>query len=256
MNESELHSIFVVAQWLAASSNAVVFTGAGISTDSGIPDFRSPAGIWSKYQPVYFQEFMEDAEARYEYWRQKSEAHAEFAAAQPNRGHQLIAQWEAAGRLRGVVTQNIDGLHQLAGSKEVLELHGTARQIQCMDCDARFDTSPLVEQFLATDHVPECPACSTGRLKHATISFGQLLPPDVLQNAAAWCRRADVTLAIGSSLVVTPAADLPAMTKRQGGRLVIINRDPTPLDSIADAVIQGSIREILQRLSDAMPAKG
>jgi NAD-dependent deacetylase len=237
-----------VAHWLASSRSAVVLTGAGISTESGIPDFRSPGGVWSKYRTVYFDEFLASADGRHEYWRQKCEMHAEFAAAQPNAGHQVLARWEAAGRIRGVVTQNIDGLHQLAGSKRVLELHGTARQAACLDCAARYDISPLVAQFLAENKVPPCPECG-GRLKHATISFGQSLAPDVLMESTRWSREADIMLAIGSSLVVTPAADLPRIAKERGARLVIINRDPTPLDQRADATLRGPIGEVLAAIN-------
>jgi NAD-dependent deacetylase len=238
-----------VAQWLGSSRRAVVLTGAGISTESGIPDFRSPGGVWSKYRTVYFDEFLASAAGRYEYWRQKCEMHAEFAAAKPNAGHQVLAKWEAAGRIRGVITQNIDGLHQLAGSGQVLELHGTARQSTCLDCAARYDINPLVAQFLAEDRVPGCPACG-GRLKHATISFGQPLPPDVLMEATRWAREADLMLAIGSSLVVTPAADLPRIAKDHGARLVIVNRDPTPLDHLADATLHGPIGNLLTAIDE------
>jgi NAD-dependent deacetylase len=238
-----------VAQWLASSHSSVVLTGAGISTESGIPDFRSPGGVWSKYRTVYFDEFLSSPDGRYEYWRQKCEMHREFGPAQPNAGHVVLARWEAAGRIGGVITQNIDGLHQLAGSHRVLELHGTARQAACLDCTARFDIEPLVARFLADDRVPDCPACG-GRLKHATISFGQMLPPDVLMEATRSSRNADLMLAIGSSLVVTPAADLPRVAKERGAKLVIINRDPTPLDSIADEVLHGSIGETLTAIDD------
>jgi NAD-dependent deacetylase len=244
---SDADVIQTVAQWLASSHSAVVLTGAGISTESGIPDFRSPGGVWSKYRTVYFDEFLASAEGRYEYWRQKCEMHREFAEAQPNVGHHVLARWEASGRIRGVVTQNIDGLHQIAGSQKVLELHGTARQAACLDCAARYEIDPLVEQFLAADRVPDCTACG-GRLKHATISFGQMLPPNVLMEATRWSREADLMLAIGSSLVVTPAADLPRTAKSHGARLVIINRDPTPLDPIADATLGGSIGDVLAAL--------
>ena len=237
-----------IAEWLSQAERAVVFTGAGISTESGIPDFRSPGGVWSKYRTVYYDEFMADPRARHEYWRQKCEGHREFADSQPNAGHQVIADWEARGLVRGVITQNIDGLHQIAGSQHVLELHGTARQVQCQDCGARFDSGPLVEQFLATDRVPQCPNCTVGRLKHATVSFGQTLPVAVLEEAAAWSQEADLMLALGSSLVVTPAADLPRLTKQSGGRLVIINRDPTPLDAMADAVVNDSIGQTLTEI--------
>ena len=236
-----------ISDWLASSRSAVVLTGAGISTESGIPDFRSPGGVWSKYRTVYFDEFLASADGRHEYWRQKCEMHADFAAAQPNAGHQVLARWEAAGLVRSVITQNIDGLHQLAGSRCVLELHGTARQAACLDCPARYDINPLVAQFLATNAVPACPECG-GRLKHATISFGQMLPPDVLMEATRWSREADLLLAIGSSLVVTPAADLPRIAKDRGARLVIINRDPTPLDGLADASPRGSIGEVLRAI--------
>lgn len=145
-----------VAEALRDCQDGVVFTGAGISTDSGIPDFRSPTGIWTKYKPVYFQEFMQSADARLEYWRQKAEGHSQFSGAVPSAGHRVVAKWQSAGRLRGVVTQNIDGLHQLAGSRDVLELHGNVRQVQCLDCEGRFDAGPLVGPARAgrTSHAP------------------------------------------------------------------------------------------------------
>lgn len=234
-----------VARWLAESGSTVAMTGAGISTESGIPDFRSPGGIWSKYRTVYFDEFMASADARYEYWQQKAEGHREFGASQPNAGHTVLANWETTGALRGIITQNIDGLHQAAGSRQVLELHGTALEAKCFDCGARFEVGPLVEKFLADDCVPPCPTCGGGRLKHATVSFGQSLPVDVLQEASDWAREAHLILAIGSSLVVTPAADLPRVAKQSGAKLVIINRDETPLDSLADAIFRESIGEVL-----------
>ena len=237
-----------VAEWLAGAAEAVAFTGAGVSTESGIPDFRSPGGVWAKYQPVYFQDFLASAEARHEYWRQKSEAHRDFAQAMPNLGHQTLARWETAGRLSGVITQNIDGLHQLAGSRNVLELHGTAREIGCLDCQARYDAGPMVEQFLATQDVPTCAQCGSAMMKHATISFGQALAPDVLQTAFAWAKRSRLFLAIGSSLVVEPAASLPRKAKEYGARLVIVNREPTPQDSLADLVIRRPIGETLAEI--------
>jgi NAD-dependent deacetylase len=233
-----------VACWLASSRSAVVLTGAGISTESGIPDFRSPGGVWSKYRTVYYDEFLESADARHEYWRQKCEMHREFASAEPNAGHRVLARWEAAGLIRGIITQNIDGLHQMAGSSRVLELHGTARQAACLDCQARYEIDPLVKKFRTQNRAPDCPECG-GRLKHATISFGQALPADVMMEANRWSREADLMVAIGSSLVVTPAADLPRTAKAHGARLVIINRDPTPLDTLADVILTNSIGEQL-----------
>jgi len=233
-----------IADWLKAARMAVAFTGAGISTESGIPDFRSPGGIWSKTQPVMFQDFMASAEARHEYWRQKCEAHHDFAAAAPNDGHRVLADWERQGWLHGVITQNIDGLHQEAGTRNALELHGTARQIACLSCQSRFDPQPLVDEFLATDVVPECPECG-GLLKHATVSFGQTLPPDVLHAAIQWAEQCDLFLAMGSSLVVEPAASLPRLAQKNGAKLVIINRDPTGQDGLADVVLHASIGQTL-----------
>jgi NAD-dependent deacetylase len=201
---------------------------------------------------VYYDEFLASAEARHEYWQQKSEAHQGFAAAVPNAGHQMLATWEGQGRLRGVITQNIDGLHQLAGNRHVLELHGTARHAACTNvsgCEERQEIAPLVEQFLTTDRVPVCPRCGSP-LKHATVSFGQALPADVLEAATDWSAECDLMLAIGSSLVVTPAASLPSFAKQCGAKLVIINRDETPLDGIADAVVRGSIGEVLTAVGE------
>lgn len=229
-----------IAGWLADSRRALAFTGAGISTESGIPDFRSPGGVWATSQPVYFDDFLSSPAARQEYWRQKSLTHVEFEKAQPNAGHQVLAAWEQQGRIDGVITQNIDGLHQLAGSHRVWELHGTARQIGCLQCQARFEADPLVRQYLDTGEVPDCERCG-GLLKHATISFGQSLPAEVLGESARLSRQVDLFLAIGSSLVVYPAAGLPEAAKESGARLVIITRDPTPLDRLADVVINAEI---------------
>ncbi len=244
----------LIAEWLAESESAVAFTGAGISTESGIPDFRSPGGVWTRYRTVYFDEFCRSPEARYEYWTQKAEAHRDFAVAQPNITHQSLAAWETAQRLRGVITQNIDGLHQQAGSRHVLELHGTARDIACLDCAWREPADVWVQKFLAEDRVPDCPDCG-GRLKHATVSFGQALPADVLQTAALWAETADLFFSLGSSLVVEPAAILPRIAKRSGARLVILNRDPTPLDELADLVVNAPLGAVFQRLSQALPAE-
>jgi NAD-dependent deacetylase len=236
-----------VADWLAEARAAVVFTGAGVSTESGIPDFRSPGGVWSRRQPILFDEYLRDPEARIEYWQQRAETHVQFAAAQPNVAHRTFARWEEAGRIRGIITQNIDGLHQLAGSRNVLELHGTARQVACLDCAARYDADQMLQQFQRSQAVPRCAQCG-GLTKHATISFGQSLAPDVLQTAIRWARGADLFLTIGSSLVVTPAAELPALAKESGARLVIVNREPTPLDGIADAVIRDAIGAVIQQI--------
>ena len=229
---------------ISQAKSFTVFTGAGISTESGIPDFRSPGGVWSKYRTVYFDEFVNSEEARHEYWRQKSEAHREFSDSKPNDGHLMLAKWEAEDRLRGVITQNIDELHQQAGSKNVLELHGTARKVACIECGDRHEADPMVSEFLSTDKPPVCKKCG-GPMKHATVSFGQSLPVEVLNKAGRWSRESDLFFAIGSSLVVTPAADLPRLAKQSGATLVIINRAPTPLDDLADFVISDSIGHAL-----------
>jgi NAD-dependent deacetylase len=240
-----------IADWLRQAKSAVVFTGAGISTESGIPDFRSPGGVWATSQPVYFDEFVASSEARYEYWRQKSLAHRDFVDSTPNAGHLVLARWQEAGLLDAVITQNIDGLHQDAGNWDVVELHGTARHVACLDCHSRFDADPWVRQFLDTDTVPDCPECG-GIMKHATISFGQALDPDVLDRAAALAAGADLFFAIGSSLVVHPAAGLPPLAKRNGARLVIINRTPTDQDSLADIVLDASIGDALTAIDQSL----
>lgn len=237
-----------ISAWLSAARSAIAFTGAGISTESGIPDFRSPGGVWSQNRPVYFDEFLASEDARREYWRQKSLTHREFVAAQPNIGHRVLAEWEAAGKLRGLLTQNIDGLHQLAGSHAVVELHGTARRVACLDCGADFEADPWVERFEIERTPPACPRCA-GRLKHATISFGQQLDPSVLQRAFAWARACDLFLALGSSLVVEPAASLPRHAAERGARLVIINRDPTPLDDLAAWTLRVPLGVALERIA-------
>jgi len=244
-----------VAGWLGEARQAVIFTGAGMSTESGIPDFRSPGGVWSKNEPVFYDQFLASAVARHEYWRQKSELADDFQRAQPNSGHLMIARWEQAGRVAAVITQNIDGLHQDAGSRRVLELHGTARWIECVDCHERFEPMPLIEAFRAAQAVPPCEACG-GRLKSATISFGQALPTDVLESSIALSESSDLFLAIGSSLVVHPAAGLPEIARRAGAKLVIINREPTEQDAAADAVLHEPIGSTLARIGETMTSAG
>jgi NAD-dependent deacetylase len=238
-----------IAAWLRAARSAVAFTGAGVSTESGIPDFRSPNGVWSRTKPILFAEFLRSAESRLEYWRQKVESHPEIAAAQPNVTHRALADWEMSGRLRGVITQNIDGLHALAGSRSILELHGTAREVACLSCDWRCDAEPLVAEFKESGIVPRCPRCH-GIVKHATISFGQSRPAEVLGEAMRWARNSDFFLVLGSSLVVEPAASLPRIAKEGGARLVIVNREATPLDAIADLVVQAPLGETLAAIQE------
>ncbi len=237
--------------WLLTAKSAVAFTGAGVSTESGIPDFRSPGGVWAKSQPVMFDEFLARPEARFEYWRQKTESHESMFLARPNITHKALARWEELGLLRGVITQNIDELHQRAGSKQVLELHGTAMKIACLECEVRFEADPMVREFQESQTVPNCPECG-GLLKHATVSFGQMLPADVLQRAVNWTQDADVFLALGSSLVVYPAAQLPEIAKNRGVRLVIISRDETPLDAMADLAIHAPLGEVMETVESRL----
>lgn len=246
------YTIDRVARWLADSRSAVVFTGAGMSTESGIPDFRSPGGVWSQNKPVYYDEFLRSPEARFEYWRQKALAAGDFERAEPNVGHQTIARWEDEGRIAGVITQNIDGLHQRAGSNCVHELHGTVRWIVCVDCQAKYEPLPLLAWFREHQRIPACEECGSDRMKSATVSFGQSLPQDALEASLELSRRSDLFLAIGSSLVVYPAAGMPELARRSGAKLVIINRDPTDQDELADAVIAEPIGQVLTAIDESL----
>lgn len=237
--------IVALARMLGEAERAVVFTGAGISTDSGIPDFRSPGGIWTKQVPIDFSEFMCSHEARKETWRRRFEMDATLRAARPNRGHRAVAQLVHDGKVRAVITQNIDGLHQESGiqAEQVIELHGNTTYATCLDCAQRFEIGDLRIEFERDGIVPHC-ACG-GWVKTATVSFGQSMPPEAMRRAQKETLAADLFIAIGSSLVVYPAAGFPELAKRNGARLVIINREPTGLDSIADLVLNRSIGETL-----------
>jgi NAD-dependent deacetylase len=235
---------------VADARSAVAFTGAGMSTASGVPDFRSPGGIWSRYKPVPFPEFVASREARVEYWRYKKETYDDFARARPNAGHRALAALEDAGRLRGVVTQNIDGLHQDAGSRFVLELHGTNRRVTCLRCKAERPAAEIQALLVAGCEEPACERCG-GILKAATVSFGQPLPQDVLLASFSVASSSDVMLVLGSSLVVHPAASIPAAAAEAGARLVIVNREPTPLDGLADVVVRGPLEDVLPALLPA-----
>jgi len=240
-----------LAGWLRETQRGVAFTGAGISTESGIPDFRSPGGVWSRHQPVLFQDFLADADARRRYWQIRRESVPGFLAAEPNAGHLALAKLEEQGRLIAVVTQNIDELHQRAGSRRVLEVHGTAMKVRCLGCDKRWSAEEIHARLEAGEDAPTCDACG-GLLKSMTVSFGQELPADVWQEAMQLSRQCDLFLALGSSLVVYPAAQLPETAKRSGARLVIINRDPTPMDEVADLVINASIGETMDKVMDVI----
>ena len=247
-SESDLQQLKTM---LEASRSCVVFSGAGISTESGIPDFRSPGGIWSKVKPVQFQDFLKSEDKRREYWRQKFVFDKDMQKARPNTGHLAVARLVEQGRASCVITQNIDGLHQASGvpDEQVIELHGNTTYAACLECGRRYDLAPIREAFLEDASLPICDECE-GHVKTATISFGQAMPAEAMQRAEQETLSCDLFMAIGSSLVVYPAAGFPALAKQNGARLVIINRDPTPLDQVADLVLHS---EIGPTLSAAIP---
>ncbi len=220
------------------AKKVVVFTGAGISTESGIPDFRSPGGVWERNRPVSYQEFLASADERRRYWRQKFDGHDAIVNAQPNAGHRAVAAMIRSGKAISVVTQNIDGLHVRAGVPEdkVVELHGNTTYAHCLQCATTYDLDPIRVAFEAKGTLPVCQACG-GMVKPATISFGQSMPPEAMRRAEAATLQCDLFLAIGSSLVVYPAASFPVLAKENDAKLVILNREPTQMDAIADLVI-------------------
>jgi len=246
---------------LENASQVLAFTGAGISTESGIPDFRSPGGVWTRYNPADFTfgRFVDSAQVRERSWQMRRELLAGTPV--PNAGHRAIARLEQAGRSLGVVTQNIDGLHQEAGSGQVVEIHGTARHVMCIGhaprhgtpdgCGFRAPVSWAFDRVDAADPDPHCPQCG-GLVKSATVSFEQVLFPDVIDEAIELAGACDVMLAVGSSLQVYPAAELPLVAVRNGARLVIVNDEPTPYDDLADLVVRGRAGEVLGSAVDAV----
>lgn len=227
-----------LAAMLRASRRLLVFTGAGISTGSGIPDFRGPGGVWTRRRPVTFQEFLGSHEARVAHWDHKLEGWTAFRDARPNAAHHAIAELERAGTVLLVVTQNIDGLHQLAGTSpdKLVELHGTNRWIECLQCGTRKEPDPIYERFRQTRQPPRCD-CG-GWLKPATISFGQELHPHDLERAWTAARECDAVVALGSSLSVYPAAEIPLMAARRGVPYAIVNRGPTEHDGMPEVTLR------------------
>lgn len=231
----------------ADTRGTVVFTGAGVSTESGIPDFRSPGGLWTRYAPIEFLDYLRDPAMRAESWRRGLHTYPPIADAQPNGAHRAIADWWAAGLLNGVVTQNIDGLHQKAGVPDsaVVELHGNAHWVACLTCPARFPRDLIHARLAAGEDDPACPDCG-GILKSTTISFGQALPVEAIEEAKRLHASARLCLIVGSSLVVMPAAMLPELTLEVGGRIAIVNKTATHLDDLAALVIREPAGEVLQ----------
>lgn len=236
---------------IGAARHVAAFTGAGLSTECGVPDFRSPGSPWLVNKPVPFQAFLASAEARREAWRRKFVMDDSFAGARPGRGHLALARLAREGRMPAVITQNIDGLHQASGltDSQVIELHGNGSYATCLDCGLRHELGPIRVAFEASGRPPLCEACD-GLVKSATISFGQAMPQEAMRRAAALAQDCDLFLAIGSSLVVFPAASLPVLAKRAGARLVIINREPTPFDAEADLVIRSDIGSVLEPVAE------
>ena len=247
--QDDRSAIARLKEMLDESSRAVVFTGAGISTESGIPDFRSPDGIWSKTTPIYFQEFVAHESARIEAWRRKFIIDQDIDGAEPNRGHRAVAKLARIGKVSSVITQNVDGLHQASGlaDEQIIELHGNGTYAKCLTCETRYELGPIRQAFQRDQTIPTCELCG-GLVKGATISFGQPMPDEPMRRAREETLGCDLFLAIGSSLVVYPAAGFPALAKENGAKLVILTRDPTELDRLADLVLN---REIGPTLGEA-----
>ncbi|QUS42425.1 NAD-dependent deacetylase [Tardiphaga alba] len=235
-----------LGEFIAEAKVIVPFTGAGISTETGIPDFRSPGGLWTRNRPIPFDEFVASQDARDESWRRRFAMEETFAAAKPGRGHRALASLYRAGKIPAIITQNIDNLHQASGfaAGDVIELHGNTTYARCIGCGTAYDLGWVKTRFEPQQRGPDCSACGEP-VKTATISFGQAMPEDEMQRAAELSQHCDLFIAIGSSLVVWPAAGFPVMAKHAGARLVIINNEPTEHDVHADLVIRHDIGQTL-----------
>ena len=236
---------------IRASDQIVVFTGAGISTESGIPDFRSPGGIWTRYRPVTFQEYMSSEAARIEAWKRRLDGWEQYKSAKPNVGHYFVQSLSVREKLIGLITQNVDGLHSMAGlpDDQIVELHGSNRKIICMNCSKEFEPEPIIDRLVGDFSAPRCDACD-GILKSATVSFGQAMPEQAMRTAQAWTEEAEIFIVMGSSLQVQPAASFPVVAQRNGALLAIINREEGPLDDLADFVHNGSIGEFCAKFGE------
>jgi NAD-dependent deacetylase len=241
-------SIDIYNSLVSESRNIVVFTGAGISTESGIPDFRSPTGIWTKNQPIEFKDFLSSEEIRVEFWKRKFAIDAAISQAKPNSGHMAISKLNEIGKVSKIITQNIDNLHQNSGISEnnVIELHGNTTFAKCLDCDRRYELEDIKSLFEITSKPPYCNDCG-GIIKTATISFGQSMPKDEMIRAEEATLSCDLFFAIGSSLQVYPAASFPIIAKNNGSKLIILNREETDLDKYADLVIHDEIGIFLSK---------
>jgi NAD-dependent deacetylase len=250
--------VAALAALIRAADRVVVFSGAGISTESGIPDFRSPGGIWTKMMPVEFKNYIRDPEARRVSWERRFEMEETWNAVQPNDGHRAVAELVAMGKVSHVITQNIDALHQAAledmgivPDERVIELHGNTRHAKCLDCGVRMEIADIRTHFAAHGEAPDCLDCG-GIVKTATISFGQPMPEDEMARAEAATLACDLMLVLGSSLVVYPAAGFPLLAKKKGAGLAILNRDETPQDRHADLVVNAQIGPTMRAVIDAL----
>src|SRR3984885_13935132 len=241
-----------LARLIADARRLVVFTGAGISTESGIPDFRSPGGVWSTMKPIYFQDFVSDPARRREAWERAFFGRAGWTGRQPNAGHYAVARLVAQGKATAVIPQNVDNLHQASGvpADRVIELHGNASYATCLECGLRHELADLKALYQATGHLPACRACD-GIVKTATISFGQAMPQEPMARAEAESLACDLFLVLGSSLVVYPANGFPQLAKENGASLAIVNREPTDQDPTADLVLHDEIGPVMSSIVPA-----
>ena len=248
MNEK----ITQIANKIREGGQNIFFTGAGISTESGIPDYRSQGGIWDKFRPVYFDEFMGSRDAREEYWRRWRELYRGIQQARPNLGHTSIARLDQMGLVQAVITQNVDGLHQLSGlaDEKVIELHGNTRRIRCLKCRKVASTADIEKRLSSGDPAPEC-TCG-GYLKPDTISFGQAMPAGEVQKAVSLSQSCDFFMVVGSTLLVQPAAHMPVYAKQNGAFLAILNLSETPCDDMCDVRIQDKAGQVLQEIVRAV----
>jgi NAD-dependent deacetylase len=237
-----------LAAMIAGASRIVAFTGAGLSTECGIPDFRSPNGLWRRRKPIDFQEFMASEESRREAWRRKFAMDDRTAHAQPGKGHRALARLVESGRMIAIITQNVDSLHQSSGisDRRIIELHGNGSYAACLDCGRRHDLGPIRRAFESTGAMPQC-TCG-GIVKAATISFGQPIPAAAMLRARQAAGECDLFIVIGSSLVVHPAAGFPVLAKHNGAKLLIVNAQETPLDSLSDVVLRGDIGTLFENI--------
>lgn len=257
VDEVSDHDLDRIADLVRSSDRVVVFTGAGVSTESGIPDYRGPNGVWARNAIPHVDSIRTDEFSRIEHWRDRKARYPEMLARQPNAGHEAIAQLEASGHLLAIVTQNIDGLHQKAGNnpERVIELHGSTHVLVCGSCGLTYSGEEVQARLEAGEEDPRCPACG-GVLRSGTVLFGEPLPERALRTAHAVSMATDLMIVVGSSLVVNPAARLPAIAKQNGARLVIVNQSATPLDGLADVRVTGSAGAVLSGVVDRVLEDG